>query len=642
MSAILEKIKSHHAVQSSDMPLTEYIESCRSDARYYANVAERILTAIGEPALVDTRKDPKLGRLFKNKVIRLYPAFSEFYGMENTIEQIVSFFKHAAQGLEEHKQILYLLGPVGGGKSSLAERLKSLIQEQPIYALKAGDQISPVYESPLGVFAEFPDEIEREYGIPRRYIPSCMSPWAVKRLREFDGDVAKFRVVKLYPSVIKQIAVAKTEPGDENNQDISTLVGKVDIRRLGDFPQNDADAYSYSGALCLANQGLMEFVEMFKAPIKVLHPLLTATQEKNYKGTEAIGAMPFNGVILAHSNETEWQKFANDRKNEAFLDRIYTIRVPYCLRVDEEVKIYEKLIHSSSLNGSSCAPKTLEMLAEFAVLTRLKEPENSKPYSKLRVYNGESLKETDPTAKSLQEYQDHAGINEGMSGISTRFAFKVLSRVFNFDSDEVAANPVHLLYVLEEEVIRQQYPEDVESKFLDIVKSTLATNYADFIGKEIQKAYIDSYSTYGQNMFERYVIYADFWLQDNDYRDPETGEIFDRKTLNGELEKIEKPAGIANPKDFRNEVVNFVLRARAKNQGEMPKWDSYEKIRQVIEKKIFTNTEDLLPVISFGSKSNKDEERKHTDFVDRMKERGYTLKQIKLVVDWYMRHRKAM
>lgn len=219
--------------------------------------------------------------------------------------------------------------------------------------------------------------------------------------------------------------MAKTEPGDENNQDISSLVGKVDIRKLEHFSQDDPDAYSYSGALCKANQGLMEFVEMFKAPIKVLHPLLTATQEGNFNGTEGLSALPFDGMILAHSNESEWQTFRNNKNNEAFLDRVYIVKVPYCLRVSEEVKIYEKLLDSSELSNAPCAPSTLDMLAQFSILSRLKDPENSSVFSKMRVYDGETLKDTDPKAKSHQEYKDFAGVDEGMSGLSTRFAFKI-------------------------------------------------------------------------------------------------------------------------------------------------------------------------------------------------------------------------
>ena len=637
---LLNTIKKNFTQIEKDLTIQEYLDLCKKDGKVYLSPAERMLDAIGEPELIDTKFDERLSRIYSNRTIKRYPSFSEFYGMEDTIEQIVSFFKHAAQGLEEKKQIIYLLGPVGGGKSSLAERLKQLMERSSIYVLVADDEVSPVWESPLGLFTSYRDDLELEYGIPKRYVPSCPSPWATKRLKEYDGDVSKFKVRKFKLSIASQIGIAKVEPGDENNQDISALVGKVDIRKLAEFPQNDADAYSYSGSLCRSNQGLMEFVEMFKAPIKLLHPLLTATQEGNFNGTENLPAIPFQGILLAHSNESEWETFSNDKKNEAFLDRVYIVRVPYCLRVDEEVQIYEKLLKHSSLCDAICAPKTLELLAEFSVMTRLKNPENSLLFSKMRIYNGENLKESDPKAKSLQEYKDDAGVTEGMNGISTRFAFKVLSKVFNYDSEEVAANPVHLFYILEQEIIKAQMNKETEDYYLNILKSTLTSKYAEFIGDEIQKAYVDSYQEYGQNLFERYITYADHWCQDNDYRDQETGQQFDRVALNEELEKIEKPAGIANPKDFRNDLVQFYLRHKAKN-GKSPSWDSYEKIKNVIEKRIFSKTEDLIPVISFTSKASKDEQKKHSEFVIRMKDRGYTNKQIKLLTDWYLRIRKS-
>jgi len=637
-------ILSHYAsrydkTREEEYTIQEYLEICKKDPRAYATAAERMLAAIGEPELVDTRHDQRQSRIFSNKVIKVYPAFREFYGTEEVIEQVVAYFRHAAQGLEEKKQILYLLGPVGGGKSSIAEKLKELMEMVPFYCLKG----SPLNESPLGLFNVEEDGaiLEEEFGIPRRYLKTIPSPWAVKRLHEFNGDIGQFKVVKRYPSVLRQIAVAKTEPGDENNQDISSLVGKVDIRKLEKYAQDDPDAYSYSGGLCLANQGLLEFVEMFKAPIKVLHPLLTATQEGNFKGTEGFGAIPFEGIILAHSNESEWKQFRNNKNNEAFLDRIYIVKVPYCLRVTEEIKIYDKLIRNSSLGHAPCAPGTLKMMAQFAILSRLKEPENSSMFSKMQVYDGDNLKDTDPKAKSLQEYRDYAGVDEGMSGLSTRFAYKILSKVFNFDNQEVAANPVHLLYVLEQQVEREQFPAEQEQKYLTFLKEYLAPKYVEFIGKEIQTAYLESYSEYGQNIFDRYVTFADYWIQDQEYRDQDTGEIFDRTSLNGELEKIEKPAGISNPKDFRNEIVNFVLRARANNGGKNPTWTSYEKLRTVIEKKMFSNTEELLPVISFNAKASVEDAKKHEDFVNRMVEKGYTAKQVRLLCEWYLRVRKS-
>src|SRR5947208_2475134 len=499
--------------------------------------------------MVDTAQDPRLGRIFMNRTIKVYPAFADdFFGMEDTIERIVGFFRHAAQGLEERKQVLYLLGPVGGGKSSLAERLKLLMEREPIYVLKAGDEISPVFESPLGLFdpPTFGAEIEQRYGIPLRRLTGVISPWAVKRLDEFGGDITKFSVVRMQPSRLKQICVAKTEPGDENNQDVASLVGKVDIRKLEMYSQHDPDAYSFSGGLNRTTQGLMEFVEMFKAPIKMLHPLLTATQEGNYAGTENIGGIPYQGIILAHSNEAEWQSFKNNKNNEAFID-----------------------------------------------------------------------------------------------GISTRFAFKVLSGTFNFDTQEIAADPVHMMYVLEQSIWREQFPEETEKKYLNFIKAELAPRYAEFIGHEIQKAYLESYSDYGQNLFDRYVAYADAWIEDQDYKDADTGQLMNRELLNQELSKIEKPAGIANPKDFRNEVVKFALRARAANGGRNPSWTSYEKLREVIERRMFSQVEDLLPVISFGSKRDSETEKKHADFVDRMVDRGYTERQVRRLVEWYMRVNKA-
>lgn len=633
------------AEQQTCMSLMEYLELCKTDPLAYATSAERILAAIGEPQIVDTSKLDRLGRVMMNRTIKVYPAFEDFYGMEEVIERLVGYFVHAAQGLEEKKQVLYLMGPVGAAKSSLAERIKSLVEKHPIYVLCVGDEASPVFESPLGLFdpVKMAPKVTEQYGIPARYFSGLPSPWAVKRLAQMGGDISKFSVMKMWPSKLKQVAIAKTEPGDENNQDISCLVGKVDIRKLEHYSQNDPDAYSYSGALCRGNQGITEMVEIWKAPIKVLHPLLTATQEGNYVGTEAIGGIPFSGVVFAHSNESEWQTFRNNKSNEAFLDRICVIKVPYCMRTQEEQQIYAKLLNNSSLGSAPCAPKTLEILSQFCVLTRLKHHENSNLWSKMRVYNGENIRDTDPRAKTIVEYRDTAGQDEGMSGISTRFAFKILSNTFNFDTHEVAADPVHLMYVLEQTIRREQFPEEVQNRYLEFIKDMITPRYMEFLEKELQKTYLESYDEFGQNIFDRYVAYADAWISDSDYKDPDTGQMLNRETLNRELEKIEKPSGIHAAKDFRHEFVNYVLRARGRpeNAGDNPRWTEYEKFREVIEKKIFSSTEELLPIISFGSKKNSEDTHKHESFVNRMVAQGYTESQCRRLVEYYIRQSKS-
>lgn len=619
--------------ESTTMTLEAYLELAQKDPTVLYSAAQRMLKAIGDPVKVDTSKDTRLGRIFGNRTIRQYEAFKDFYGMEDVVARIISFFQHAAQNLEESKQILYLLGPVGSAKSSLVERLKSLMEKEPIYILADSEgNSSPIFESPLGICGE---EILADAGISASAV--IPSPWATKRLREYKGDLSKFNVIKRYPSQLEQVAISKTEPGDENNQDISALVGKVDIRKLEHYAQNDADAYSYCGGLCLSNQGILEFVEMFKAPIKMLHPLLTATQERNYKGTEAIPAIPFQGIVVAHSNESEWDTFKNNKNNEAFLDRVYSVEVPYCLQIDDEQKIYKKMLNSSTLKDAPTAPYTLDLLAQFSVLTRMEEPENSSVFTKMRVYNGENVKEKDSQAKSYQEYKDLVTSNEGFSGVSTRLGYKILAEVYNFDHDEIAADPVHLLYVLEKTVNKARLPKDTQEKYINYIKKYLVPYYAKKVGKDIQTAFLDSYDPYGQALFDRYIVFADHWVQDNDYRDVDTGQMFDREMLNKELEKIEKPAEIANPKDFRHEIVNFALRQQAKNGGKNPRWTSYEKLKRVIEATMFSKTQDLLPVISFTGQGSKEDKKKHDAFIARMLEMGYTPRQVKRLVEWHIR-----
>jgi serine protein kinase len=197
------------------------------------------------------------------------------------------------------------------------------------------------------------------------------------------------------------------------------------------------------------------------------------------------------------------------------------------------------------------------------------------------------------------------------------------------------------MYVLEQAIRREQPGKEIEGRLIEFIKGELAVRYAEFIGNEIQKAYLESYRDYGQNLFDRYINWADSWIEDTDFKDPDTGQMLSRDALNAELTKIEKPAGIANPKEFRNEVVKFCLRQRAKNAGQNPAWDSYEKLREVIEKRMFSQVEDLLPVISFGSKKDAETEKKHHDFVERMMSRGYTQKQVHRLVDWYMRVKQS-
>ena len=640
MNSFLKKFQNNYATNTTEMSFEDYLELCKTDSSVYASAAERLLKVIGEPKTVDTQQDPILSRIFSNRKVKLYDCFSDFYGLEDVIENLVNYIKFNAQNLEESKSILYLLGPVGSGKSSLVEKLKELMESAPLYVIKD----SPVFDNPLSVFwgTSYIKELESKYKIPPFVIKTCPSPWLIQKLKDMDGDVMKLRVEKVYPSRLNQVCISKVEPGDENNADISTLVGKVDIRQLESYAQNHPYAYSYSGGLCRGNRGIVDIVEIFKAPLKMLNPLLTATQERNYNGTETIGSLPFEGLICAHSNEQEWQTFKNNRTNEAFIDRITLVKVPYSLRSNEEVHIYEKLLNNSTLKDAPRAPWTLDLLAKFCVLSRLYDTKIGVLYSKLRVYDGENIKDTDPRAKPIQEFRDEAGVTEGMTGISTRFGYKVLSKTYNFDHMEIAANPVHLMHLLKLEIMKEQFPKDVETKYLGFIDGVLHEKYLEILERQIRTALMKSHDEYSQNLFEKYVLWADHWLSDNDYRD-ETGLIYDKSALNDELEKVEK-AGleISNPKEFRSELVSFVLRHRANHNGELPKWNIYAKMRDVIEKNVLDSTETLLPIISFSPKSSEKEKTRHKDYLAAMKEiGGYTERQTRLVTEWFMRVRKS-
>ncbi len=636
MSNILQKAGSRLVSKvETEMSLEDYLKLCKKDKTAYATASERLLMAIGEPNMVDTRKHERLGRIFSNQTIPMYDVFKDIYGLEIALRDIVSFVKHAAQGLEERKQILYLLGPVGSSKSTIVRTLKKLMESVPFYAIKG----SPVFDNPLSLFTK---DDAKELGIPERYFSVIPSPWLTKRIKEVDGDISQFKVVKLYPSEQHQVAISHIEPGDENNQDISSLVGKINIREIGEYDVHDPDAYSFSGGLCLGNRGIVEFAEMFKAPIKSLNPLLEATQSGFYKGTESIAAIPFDGIIIAHSNESEWQKFRTDKRNEALIDRIFISRVPYSLRYSEEQKIYEKMLRESSLSEAPIAPRTLETLAQFSVLSRLVPSHHSTGDVKMKVLNGENLKAKNNDAKSVYEYHKEAHeseFDEGFFGSSTRFAFKALAKTCNYDPSEIAANPLHLLFVLSEAVKAEHLGQAEEQKLLEIIKWE-SGEFLKFLDGEIKKAYIESYDEYGQNIFDRYLTYSDAWLEEEDYRDPLSSMLMTQKELEEFLEEVETPASIHNAKDFRQEIRAYSLKYKAANNGKNPSWTSYQKMRDVIEAKIFSNIEDMLPIISNTGQSGSKDKEHHEDFVSRMMGYGYTRKQIDVLVSWYIQTSK--
>ena len=644
-----------------EMSIQEYLERCSADseavkngeAKYalsYANYAERFLDAVGEPELIDTSKDNgKLRNLFGGEVIAKYDAFKDFYGMNKTIDGIMSFMQGAARGQEQRKQVLYLLGPVGGGKSSLGERVKEIMEKRPIYVLKdkKTGQLSPVQDSPLALFAATgtADKVSEQYGIPARYMKIKLSPWAIKRL-DAAGGIAHaqdaFDVVKVWPSKDRQLGISKVVPGDDNNQDTSTLVGKVDINKLGEgLDQNDPDSYLYSGGLSTGNQCMMEFPEMFKAPIKTLNPMLEALQDGSYEGTENIGSMPFYGLILAHSNESEWNKFASDSTNEAFLDRIELVRVPYTLSYDAEVDIYKKKLNEGADAKTPIAPKTLEILAAYSVLSRLSQAEAVAKYdakTRLVVHNGEIPDGAPSSAPTYADLKNSAPLEEGMEGSSTRFAFKTLAETFNAKANEEIreADPTLLFEVLKQRIREDStIGEENEKRYLGYINDILESEYAEFAKSEIEEVYTGASETLCQNIFDRYINMARAWRRKQKFDDRNvTGERLSPEQLDMRLKEIEQAAGISNPETFRNEAVNYVSDELA--DGNKVKWSDYEPLARAIRKKLSRNMEDMATVVRFDTPKDDEEAKEHDRFMKGMKDKGYTPTMVQRMVQRYM------
>ena len=648
MSKFLDRYNQRFNSVQESIGLLEYLEEAKTNKEMYLNPAERILKAIGEPVLLNTKdnkEDPGLGRLYNNSILRIYPSIGDHYlGQHQVIADVVSFLRSAARGLEASKQILYLLGPVGGGKSTLAEILKRLMEKEPFYSLavetKGGLVLSPIHENPLGLFSSTDED---ELGIPGHYLSGRVSPWLTKRITELKGDITKLKVVKVYPDEARHIAVAKTEPGDENNQDISSLVGKLDISKAGEVAQSDPDCYEFSGSLCRANRGLMEFVEMFKAPIKMLHPLLTATQEHNYNPTEQIPSIPFEGIIVAHSNVKEWDKFRTNKDNEAFIDRTHVIKVPYEMRKDNVVKILTKEINKGALKDLPTDPHLFDVAAvlQLSSVLTLNPKDDEDMLTKIRIYNGENLKDEKPRARSYQDHRElESNVDEGMdSSLSLRTMFKLLANVYDKPKEEVSANTVDLLLLVDDEIAKI---DDANKRALiSKIKQQIADKYLQSLEEDIQEAYLGDFAGSGQQMYESYISMAEAWLHQGDYTDPDDEDSkFNPDMINDKLSELEKPAGIANPKEFRQEMINYTLHYRAKNHGKFPSWKNHQKIQEVIKKSLLTDFNKYISVIVNDKVMSTEQKEVLSTFTKEFKKKGYkTDYQIKRVINYWDKNR---
>jgi len=617
-SSIIRKDREERKAKHFEGTFLDYLEIVKENPEIPMLAHQRMYKVITEPGVevIKTDENPRLRRIYGNDTIKKYKFFADdFFGIDKTIMKIVRYFHSAAMAGEESRQVLYLVGPVGAGKSSLMEALKKALENSdPIYALKG----CPMREEPLHLV---PKHLRKEFEeILNVRIEGDLCPICRYRLKnEFNGEYEKFPVETVNFSIRSRKGIGVVPPVDPNNQDTSVLIGSVDISKIDMYAEDDPRVLSLNGAFNVGNRGIVEFIEVFKNETEYLHTMITATQEKSIPSPGKGSMIYFDGIILAHSNEAEWNKFKSDHTNEAILDRIVKIEVPYCLELNEEIKIYEKILKKSKFSAH-IAPHTIEIASMFAILTRLAPSNKVDPMTKLKIYNGEEIVEKGMTRKiDIFELKEEAP-REGMTGISTRFIMKALDTTLS-ESEHNCINPISVMETLVKAVKELARSEDEREKYLRFIQDSIRKEYNKILEKEITKAFIHGYREQAESLFNNYLDHAEAYVNKTKIKDRNTGEELepDEKFLRS----IEEQIGITDTaaKGFRADVTAYmfyVLRSGGKLD-----YNSYEPLKEAIEKKLTASVRELSRVITQAKVRDKEQSEKYDAMVEEMKKNGY-------------------
>jgi len=564
-------------------------------------------------------ENPRVRKIYGNDIIRKYGFFrEEFYGIDKIIMKLASYFKSAAMKGEESRQVLYLVGPVGAGKSSIVESLKSALENcEPVFALKG----CPMHEEPLHLIPKhLRPKFEEMLGVQ---IEGDLCPVCKYRLsHELKGIYEDFPVEQVDFSIRSRKGVGVVPPVDPNNQDTSILTGSIDISKMDLYSEDDPRIFSLNGAFNVGNRGLVEFIEVFKNDVEYLHTIITATQEKSIPSPGKGSMIYFDGVIVAHSNEAEWNKFKSDHTNEAILDRIVKVEVPYCLELDEEVKIYEKILKKSNFNAH-IAPHTIEIAAMFAILSRLTLSAKADAITKLKIYNGEEIVEKGTTKKiDIGELREEAGQYEGMKGISTRFIIKAIDNALS-ESGYDCINPLSIMESIIRSVKELDIAADDKKRYLGFIQDNIRKEYNKILEREITKAFIHSFREQAESLFNNYIDNAEAYVNKSKIKDTSTGE-----ELNPDedfMRSIEEQIGVyaASAKGFRSDVTSYMFYI-VRNGGRLD-YTSYEPLKEAIEKKLTLSVKDLSRIITRSKVRDKEQAEKYDSMVEEMIRNGYCL-----------------
>jgi serine protein kinase len=566
----------------------------------------------------------RIGEGTRDEIIRYKFFAEELFGIEEPIAKIVEYFKSAAQRLEVRKRILLLMGPVGGGKSTIVTLIKRGLEEWTrteqgaVYSIKG----CPMHEDPLHLIPqELRADVERLYGL---YIEGDLCPQCRYMLEHtYNGKHEDVKVERVIFSEKERVGIGTFAPSDPKSQDLTELTGSIDLSTIGEVgAESDPRAYRFDGELNIANRGVMEFVEMLKVDEKFLYNLLTLSQEQNIK-TGRFAMIYADEVIVSHTNENEYISFAGNRKNEALQDRIILVKVPYNLRVSQEEKIYEKLLKQSDvLRNVHLAPYTLRVAAMFAVMTRLEEPKRASVdiVKKMKLYDGEEVEGF--KSKDVRELKEES-VREGMDGISPRYIINRLSGALVKDNVKFIT-PIDALRAIKDGFDQHTgITAEQRERYLNLI--SLARREYDEIAKtEVQRAFVYSFEEMARTICNNYLDNVEAYCNKERIKDPITEEELepDEKLMRS----IEEQIGISeNAKNtFRQEILIRISSYARK--GRAFDYNSHERLKEAIEKKIFADLKDVVKITTSAKTPDPEQLRRINEVIDRLvKDHGYTV-----------------
>ncbi|WP_346355868.1 PrkA family serine protein kinase [Azotosporobacter soli] len=598
--------------------LLDYLELVKKNPKLVDLAHQRLyeLLIADGMELVKAEETPRLKRIYGNETLKRYHYFNrDFFGIDKSIMKIMRYFHSAAMRGEESRQVLYLVGPVGAGKSSIVEALKKALEmSPPIYVIEG----CPIREEPLHLIPKhLRPRFEELLGVK---IEGDLCPVCRYRLKnEFKGEYERFPITTADFSIRSRKGIGVVPPVDPNNQDTSVLCGSVDISKLDLYPEDDPRVLSLNGAFNVGNRGIVEFIEVFKNDVEYLHAMITATQEKSVPSPGKGSMLYFDGVILAHSNESEWNKFKADHTNEAILDRIVKVEVPYCLELDEEVKIYRKILAQSNFDAH-IAPHTIEVASRFAILSRLSPSAKVSPMTKLKIYNGEEIVEQGTTKKlDIMELRDEA-VREGMSGISTRFIMKAIDTALS-ESETNCINPIAIIDTLVRAVKEMAIGEDERKRYLAFLQDDIKKEYNLILEKEVTRAFIHGYRDQAESLFNSYLDHAEAFANSTKIKDRNTGEELEPDVKF--LQSIEEQIGISGSaaSGFRQDVTSYMFSVM--RTGGKIDYCCYEPLKEAIEKKLTVSVKELSRVITKARVRDQEQDTKYNAMVEEMSRNGY-------------------